>query len=328
MLTRMLIARRTAKVLVAILLLSMLVACGKATSSPSGATFSQQKPDLSIPTSASRKRIDFTIANINIYSGIGINCLNYGTTNKNDPDSLTANLVLATDRLTYDTSELQQMRTYAAAIYSGHPATIPSTLKLVQGTMASNSPFFTFTNLVGGGCYGEMELTNLGKDVILIRSVNMHLTAVPQKTSRFQYRMIDICSLIGNSGTGCPPGAGGGAPVIDSFLLKAAPSGTLFTPQVQSIYDPQDQSGSDIILNPNAQYTVPVLFYFTSSDKLVYSLTPELLLDTPNNPLQAVALPQLATTLYFADHNQFSCYTLQGDTFVQYKEDNNNQYCL
>src|SRR5437773_2451221 len=148
------------------------------------------------------------------------------------------------------------MRTYAAAIYDGHPTSIPSTLKLVQGTMASNSPFPS--NLVGAGCFGEIELANIGKYAIQMRSINMQLTAVPQKTSSYQYRMIDLCSLIT---TGCPPGAGGGGPTIYLFRLKAAPVGITFTPDTQDHYF-TDNSNSNVLLNPNDVGILPIIIYF------------------------------------------------------------------
>ncbi len=117
--------------------------------------------------------------------------------------------------------------------------------------------------------------------------------------------------------------------MFDFSRLKVAPSGTMFMPE-QDINDPQHQSGSDIILNPTASDTLPVIFYFTSLDNRVYSLTPELLLDTSNGAQQTVMLPQLATRLYFANPSQFSCYTLQGDTFVQVSTNPENSpgYCV
>jgi hypothetical protein len=316
MLARMFLARKAARILVTIPLLFVLVACGNNSNSPSGATSSQEKNNSGVPSSQALKPIDFNIANMHVHSGIEINCA-YGNYYP------TANLVLATDRLTYDSSELQQMQTYVVAINSGHPSSIPSTLKYAQGagTMANNSPN-NFRN--GTGCYGAMELTNLGKDVIQIQSVNMRLTAVPQKTNSYQYRMIDLCSLIGNSNLPCgPSGAGATPPAVYPFQLKAASKGTTFTSQNAG------QAGPNVVLNPNASYVLPVFFYFSSLDKLTYSLTPELVLVSSNNVPQIVALPQLAATLYFADPNQFSCYTLRGDTFVQYKgPDDSNHYCV
>jgi hypothetical protein len=320
----MLFTRRTARMLVAISLLFVLVACGNTTTSTSVATSTPQETNSSnstVPSFQKVHSITFDVAKIHVYSGHGIICLNYETLNAHDPNSLIANLVLATNRLTYDTSELQQMETYATVLYgmtkSLHSPVFPNTLSWVPGTIVGNFPDLRFPGIyVGGGCFGEMELTNTGNKTILIHSFNMRLTSTPQRTSpSYQYRMIDICSLIGESYS-CPPMAGGGGAMVDYFLLKAEPAGTTFAPQKQDIM-PDNQSGSDITLNPNTPYVLPVLFYFTSTNNLVYSLTPELVLDTPNGVQQHTALPQLATTLYFANPSQFSCYTLKGDTFVR-----------
>jgi hypothetical protein len=140
-----------------------------------------------------------------------------------------------------------------------------------------------------------------------------------QTDPSYQFRMIDICSLlIGTpAGDGCPPMAGGSNTVFDFFRLKAAPSGSVFTSRRQLINDPKYQSGSNIILNPHDQYALPIISYFTSLDNLVYSFSPQLLLTTSNGTQQTVPLPQLATTLYFANPSQFPCYTLKGNTFVE-----------
>jgi len=208
------------------------------------------------------------------------------------------------------------------------PQAPPSMLSWIPGTIVGDVDMRT---LIGAGCFGEMELTNTGKNSILIRSINMQLTAKPVRTSpSFQYRMINLCALLtGDERNSCPPQAAGSGPLFEFFRLKAAPSGTVFTPK-QEINDSEYQSGSDIVLHPNDPYALPVLFYFMSLDNLVYSLTPELLLDTPNGAQQAVALPQLATTLYFANPSQFSCYTLQGDTFVKGSMDrySSTAYCV
>src|SRR6266567_2307053 len=118
MLMRMLLAGRTARMLVAISLLSMLVACGKAASSPSSATTSQNrtKPAISSTVSLELKAIDFNVANLHIYAPNPIFCIDYSSLNDQQPTYLKANLVLATDRLTYDSSELQRMRAYTDSV--------------------------------------------------------------------------------------------------------------------------------------------------------------------------------------------------------------------
>ncbi|HEY6540343.1 MAG TPA: hypothetical protein VIZ18_05370 [Ktedonobacteraceae bacterium] len=341
MLIRVFSATQTAKVLITISLLLLLVGCGNDVNLIKKATPSQQVTLSTIPQSRPVHSIDFDIAHIHVHSGEGIVCLNYPTINTVNPFVLHANLVLTQNRLSYDPTEIQQMRAYAASVYGipfpkSPPLGPPSTLNWIQGTIVGDVDGRSFaSNLLGTGCFGEMELTYTGENSVLIQSIKMQLTAMPVKTDpSYKYRMIDICSLLigTEAGGACPPMAGGSSSVFDFIRLRSVPSGSVFIAD-QQINDPEFQSGSDIILKANSQFALPVIFYFTSLNNLVYALEPLLVLQTSNGTQQTVPLPQLATTLYFANLNQFPCYTLKGNTFVELTkyvstDDPNGPYCV
>lgn len=326
------------KIVVTTVLILLLVGCGTDINPSPRATHPQQATPSEMPSSLSAHSISIDIAHMHIFSKEGVSCINYpalGTSVFYGVD----NLVLNGQRLDYDPTEIQQMRSYIAAVYGSvrSPSTIPalpSTLLWVSGTTVSNYDGFR-SNLLEDGCFGEIDLTNTGNDSILIQSIQMQLTAPPVRTNpSSQYRMVDICSLLigTEAGTGCPPMAGGSSSVFEFFRLKAAPLGTVFTPR-QQINDPQYQSGSDLLLDPDTQSTLPIFFYFNSLDGFSYSFEPQLILKTRNGDQQTVSLPQLATTVYFANLNQFPCYTLKGDSFVEMtsgitSDSPNGDYCV
>ena len=73
-----------------------------------------------------------------------------------------------------------------------------------------------------------------------------------------------------------------------------------------------------LTVNPNMPVQLIVTFSLASGTpkNLIYSILPRFTLDTAQGS-QEVSPPQLANTLAFANANQFSCYGLQGTTFVQ-----------
>jgi len=316
------------KIVVTSLLILLLVGCGKDVNFLPGATHTPQATSLDTPTLLSAHPISIDIAHMHISSREGISCINYPALGISSSYGV-ENLVLNGQRLDFDPTEIQQMREYATVVYSlvggvsSSPVpSPPATLRWDSGTRVGDFGGWSFaTNLLEAGCYGEMDLTNTGDAPILIQSINMQLTATPARTNpSYQYRMVDICSLlIGTTAAGgCPPMAGGSSSVFEFFQFKPASQGTVFTPR-QQINDPQYQSGSNLLLDPNTQSTLPIIFYFTSLEGFSYSFEPQLTLKNPNGDQQTVSLPQFATTIYFASPDQFPCYTLKGDTFVEMK---------
>jgi hypothetical protein len=333
MFTETLSTIRTIRILIAIPLVFLLVACGNRTSSTSGVSTSQNgaSPTISSSTSPATnpissstpsselKAIDFNVANLHIHAPNPIMCVNFPTLFYIDSSYFKkGNLVLATNRLTYDSSELQQMREYTHSVLDGHASSMPKTLQWASGTAIGN--FLTSPQL-DSGCLEQLEITNLGNNPTIIGSMSVQLTSIRTQNNSTHYRLIDSCTL----GALCYGGTAGGGPQIYYFLFKAESPNTVLTPASKDV-SADYQCCTDVVLNPGD--IIPVVIFFASLDPFAFSIVPNLVLDTQIRAQQIIALPQLATTLYFANPNQFSCYALQGDTFVPAKPPYYNNNCV
>ncbi len=292
------------KALIVISLIVLLASCGQS---------NQLKSNVAIAaTPQPTQGISFDVANLHIYSALGFHCMHHLPfplnldSRPNYPDG---NLVLATDHLTYDSAELQQMTTYLATLFdlTNLPLTAPpNTLQWVSGsTLGDNKSAVAIS-----GCYGEMDVTNIGKTTIQIRSMNVRLTAIPRQNT-YQYRLIDDCSLLPRQVPCQLGGTAGGTPGLYYFQLSKGNIGQVYSSQNQVLFG-QSPLG-EITLNPSDSTEIYASFD-SSPDNLIYTILPELVLDTPAGQ-KAIALPKLAGMLYFANTSQFSCYSLRGDTF-------------
>ncbi len=316
---------RTIRILIAIPLVFLLVACGNRSSSTSGVSTSQNRTSPTISSSTSPatnpelKAIDFNVANLHFHAPNPITCVNFPSLFYTDSSYFKkGNLVLATDRLTYDSGELQQMREYTHSVLAGHASSMPTTLRWASGTAIGN--FLHPPEAEDSGCIEQLEITNLGNNPAIIGSMSVQLTSITQNNLT-HYRLIDSCTL----GALCFGGTAGGGPQIYYFLLKAKSPDTVVTPLSKEV-STNYQCCTDVVLNPGD--ILPVVIFFASLDPFAFSIVPDLILDTPNKAPQIIALPQLATTLYFANPNQFSCYGLNGDTFVPLKPPYYNNNCV
>jgi len=298
------------KVLLITLLVILLTSCGPGTSRSTRSHVSGTSTTASSPQASP---IAFDIAGLHVQSDYGIECYNHEA---NWFPTERANLVLADNHpLQYDAPELQQMSKFATAYYNGtlyHPGepypSLPSTLRYSWG----GTKLF-LSNLGWIGCFEEIALTNISKDTFEIQSMNVRLTAAPQPNNE-QYRLIDICSLLPSppmQQAGCPLMKGGGALSYYYFQLNPANVNHIFSPQSRE--DPPNNLSS--VLSPNDTEVIDLVFD-SSTSSFIYPIMPELTIGTSNG-LQHIALPQLAGNLSFADRSQFSCYTLQGNTFVK-----------
>jgi len=92
-------------------------------------------------------------------------------------------------------------------------------------------------------------------------------------------------------------------------------------------------SGEPLAIGPTLDPggVVFVNFSFVSPEipkNVIYRVRPKLTLDVVNEE-QSIELPQLDSILAFADTSQFSCYTLQGDTFTQLSTaQSNSAWCV
>jgi len=293
------------RVLISTLLILLLVGC-------SGSTPGQSRGTPSPPNSNTGQAIAFDIAHVHIYSQAGIQCYGYDFLHAGplfpvgDASTMPhGNLVLASDRTKYDSGEVQQMRSYATAYWSRGEAlpTLPSAFSWVSG---------------GLGCDLDLQFTNPGDATIQLQSMNLRLLNDPMPNNRL-YRLIEICSLIPPGA--CPGEAGGGAANF-YFQLSTGnvKAGKVFTPENPFGANEGEQTipkNDNLFIHVNIVSGGPFEFQTTPSpstpNNLIYSIIPELVLDTTSGQ-QTVALPALSSTLYFS--TQFSCYALQGSTFV------------
>jgi hypothetical protein len=209
-------------------------------------------------------------------------------------------LVLSTDRLTYDSNEIQQMKASLTST-SSH---LPPTLQWVSGNL--------------GNCEEELAITNIATTTIQISQINIRLM-VDAQPNRFHYHLINTCSVAnGNpNALGCTPGAGQPRPYASDYSFSPGKANTVF-------------SGHLYVAGPGALSSLPTLnpggityitLTFTPKSNLesfIYTITPEIVLNT-GNTVSKVNLPQLSATIAFANAAQFTCYNLQGDTFVPTK---------
>ncbi|MFL5624075.1 MAG: hypothetical protein ACJ788_00585 [Ktedonobacteraceae bacterium] len=324
------------RILITAYLLFLLTACGSKNEgirSPQrapSASVTTNKPD-STPLAAAdvapplnKLSPSVDMSGLHIQSDFGIQCpsmLLFGTLPK-------ANLVLATDRLTYSSDELQQMRQYLMnnrypGGYQGDPDPVPPpTLRWVTGAALQPIPGAEPRGFL---CGARLELTNTGNAPIQVPSIGVRLLKDPEQ-NKYQYRLIDNCTLVSpTSPDGCAPSQGNGPSHCDTYfasiqlgsgkadsVFAATPNGHSYNDQFTPV------PCGELTLNPTASATLIIDFTLASetSHNLIYSVVPELTLDISSGR-QILAVPQLTSILAFADVSHFSCYGLQGTTFVK-----------
>jgi hypothetical protein len=212
-------------------------------------------------------------------------------------------LVLAQDRLIYSDAEIAQMQAYLAAPPAGP---LPPTLRWVPVSAGGDTPSSPASP--GVGCGTDLEITNTGQATVQIPQIGVHLRADPQPNT-YRYPLVDSCSL---STDACPSGHGNPDCLYKgSITLNSKAAGSLFTSQLLSICGP-----GVLTLDPGQTQDVLLLLFSTGTPaNLDYPILPQLTVTTPSGP-QVISLSPLATTVNFANDSQFSCYTLQGNTFV------------
>jgi len=258
-------------------------------------------------TTQSRGAATFTVGQLNINVDMGFSCssstgfnpsLPYFAMNLN-PSSY---LVLNDDRLSYDSVEVDQMRSYFNALLSTNGAIPPTPNILTWASLAVTQ----VSNGLTGTCELNIDGTNIGNTPIQIQSIDLRLTSTTQLNNINQYRFIDVCSLAVINP--CPPEVGGMAGIRYSFQLQGGEAGTIYTPAA-----PINGSISQV-LNPGDPFSINI--GIDSATNLIYPIVPELIVNS-NGTSQTLPLTQLATTLFFANPSQISCYSLQGDSFVR-----------
>lgn len=230
-------------------------------------------------------------------------------------------LVLISGHTTYSEDEIAQMGAYigdnfAAWRFLSEGTNPPPTLRWVLGGSMDSIPG---TYPIKNGYYScgtELNLTNTGDTPIQVLQAGVQLEERPQPNT-YQYRLIDACTVIPKSQVdlnGCTPSQGGnpGCGVYTaSIQLGLGEQNDIFSAI------PSAGDCGPLTIAPAAQTYLIFDFSFAlnTPKNLIYSIKPILTLSTAQGE-QTFALSRLVSTLAFANVNQFSCYGLQGTTFV------------
>ncbi len=279
------------------LLLILLVSCGKVTNGNPTVSSSPVKlasPPLRLASpSLGGISVNLPTQHLHIFSPYGFQCQTHGAlpSDSDSPYIPHSNLVLNQARLTYTPSELQQMQNYISVYFQDsnlyYPYTrkpesllppIPQTLRWVSGRDLSND--YPFNR-----CFGILEITNTGNSTIQVQAINM-LLLKEQATY--------------------------------NISLHAAQAGTIFFPQTPNFNEsPSGMGFSPTILSPQQTANVSFSFISASGGNLSYLIQPQIVISMEGGT-QTTGLSQLASTISFANKNQFSCYTLRGSSFLPF----------
>jgi hypothetical protein len=310
------------RTLVSFLLVIVLAACGTnagTTSSPAQShpsSTAKKVTNASISTS-----LNLNVANINVKTGNlliqskdGFQCP-YASSDMGVLEL--GQLVFASGRTTYSQAEIAQMSAYLTYVenHNGNEGVLnggtepPPTLHWVLGGETAPIP----GEAPGIGCHVTLTLTNTGNTPIQIPKVGVQLKASPQQ-NMYQYHLIDACSL---KVTYCPPSgeSGGGACSVFSASIQ------LGLGKQNDVFSAVPRGDcSTLTIPPAAQVYLDLAFSLAPNipQNLIYSILPVFTVITTQGE-QTLSLPQLGSTLAFASANQFSCYRLQGATFVLVK---------
>jgi hypothetical protein len=299
--------------LVVLLLLVLFTGCGTQgqranTASPASTAISNSPTsDPSLRLTPNKNGIAIDLSGLHIDASKGVQCPD----NSGPLGGVTSGniLVLATDRLTYNANELQQMRDYVESAGSPTPNPMPDTLHWVLGGPTDTGHVVYIDGLAGGyidNCGVELGLTNTSQNAIQIANVGVQLAGDTQQNN-YHYRLIDMCTITPYCRSGGGPGDC--SQYSATIKLDTGPINAVFS----AIPAGSDSSCGELTLNPKEEKTLSVYIY--SAQNLIYSVVPQLVLTTGSGP-NTLTLTDLTSTLAFANGSQYTCYALRGDIFV------------
>jgi hypothetical protein len=313
--------------LFSILLLIILTACGT-----NSVTISSPAEPLTplLPTTLDLNAAKITedSGSLSIQSDLGFQCP------YSESSILIDQLVLASDRTTYSQDEIAQMGTYVgnnftAGNFLSQGTKPPPTLRWALGGSIDPVPG-TNQDRSFYPCGADLILTNTGSTPIQIPKVSVQLEGRPQE-NLYSYHLIDACTVIPKSQIalhGCTTAFGGysGCSLyIASIQLGLGEKNSVFSAV------PSSPGCDTLTIAPAAQVRLDFGFSLASNipGNLVYSIAPILTVYTAQGK-QTLPLTQMRGTLAFANINQFSCYGLQGTTFVleQSPKFSQNLWCI
>ncbi len=215
-------------------------------------------------------------------------------------------LVLASNRLTYDQGEIQQMSQflkYFGGFYSpGDNRLLPSTLRWEEGGSAN----------IPGSCSATFQITNTGNTTIQISRVGLRIKQTPLPNT-YVYRLINVCSFL-PSGPVCNGGNGGvpgpcGEYYVNLSLKNARLNDVIGDTPVAS----SNNSCPELTLTPRMSTELEIS---VGGPSFIYSVLPEFSVITAQGQ-QTLALPAFTSVVAFS--TQFPCYTLQDTSLVLMK---------
>ncbi len=215
------------------------------------------------------------------------------------------NLVLASDRLTYDQGELQQMSQYLkysdGVFQPGDLNRVPAALRWLEGGSAS----------IPGSCSATFQITNTGNATIQISRVGLRIKETPLPNT-YVYRLVYMCSFL-------PPGVvcggrGGASGPCGIYYVNLS----LKNAKLNDAIGDTPTAGTDASGNPCPELTLTPgtsteLQIGVGGPSFIYSVLPEFSVITAQGQ-QVLALPAFTSTVAFS--TQFPCYTLQGNSLV------------
>jgi hypothetical protein len=219
-------------------------------------------------------------------------------------------LVLANAAASYSRSELQALRSYISTTVSLGFIDFP-----LPDTKAP--PSLQWVSGSSYACGGELEVTNLSGHVVQVDRIGAQLAAAAT-VNRYQYRLIDVCTIAPSRYAGCRGEVGGEPPCTleaDLHLALAAP-GTVFGAPITTTFPDDPQCPPQHTVYPGQTLAIDLVFSPPAGQYgRLYRVTPQL--RVTDDTTHDLVLSSLTTTLAFASPNQFSCYGLQATHFVR-----------
>ena len=303
---------KNGKILISLWLVLLLVGCGetsttsyqitpKATNAKLGDSSTPQvisKMNLSTLPLLKRGSVTLNVSNFEIH------CPDQNANHPND------NIVLKRGgKALYGTGDIQQITAYLSSLNS---TPLPNTeLQLQPGGPTGNNDVFNNTT---PGCVGILEVTNIGQTAIQLMGIAMQFIGVASRNTA-SYALIDVCPIRHEEAISCNYAIGGQTgPTSAFFRLYNASTGTLLTDQITYLDMSMNEHTGTLVLGPKEVIVLQIAF--ESQENLAYTLEPEVIVNTVNGAGR-LPLPNLTRKIFFANPNQFSCYRLEVNGFVQ-----------
>jgi hypothetical protein len=231
-------------------------------------------------------------------------------------------LVLATDRLTYDQAEINQISAFIDSqgfidkdIGPIDDPPIPKALKYLTGSASTIDSEGSATSKEERDltfCSTLLEVTNVSKETLQIPQVNLRYVSSTEPNTQL-YRLINVCSVGLRTQKRCPPGIGGPTGnYVAGFTIDTGPANTIYSDKPTRSMDDAPPT-----LRPGDAARIDLSFSVkTYESGLFVSAIPEIVVASPDKT-QTFALTQFKMDIAIAASENVSCYALKGNTFVQ-----------